>query len=87
MNAGFFTSNRLRFSYDGSSFCLWPGMVSVLDELVGQVVGLLRSTGHYHNAVIAFSSDVSGFSILFTTSYSIPLAVWKYITFYLVTNY
>ncbi|KAK7075127.1 hypothetical protein SK128_003935 [Halocaridina rubra] len=39
---------------------VYLGMVSALDEAVGRVVQALKSTGHYNNSVIVFTTDNGG---------------------------
>lgn len=39
---------------------LVAGMVTAMDEAVGRVVAALKSSGHYNNSVIVFTTDVSG---------------------------
>lgn len=49
------------------------GMVTAMDEAVGRVVAALKSSGHYNNSVIVFTTDVSGM-------------VWYYSLFFVIIN-
>lgn len=35
------------------------GMVTALDDAVGEIITALKDTGHYNNSVIVFTTDVS----------------------------
>ena len=59
------------------------GMVTAMDEQIGNIIKDLKSTGHYNNSVIVFTTDVRKyFNLFFNLCFIIQVVAIAFILTY-----